>query len=107
MRLLQMPFVLLEISRFFGCKGAQIFAMQQPFKVDSGRAMSALNREQVLSVRHWTDSLFSFTTTRDASFRFQSGQFAMMGLEVEGRPLLRAYSMASAHYEDNLSSSKH
>ncbi len=64
--------------------------------------MSALNREQVFSVRHWTDSLFSFTTTRDRGFRFQSGQFAMMGLEVEGRPLLRAYSMASAHYEDNL-----
>ncbi len=67
-----------------------------------GRSMSALNREQVLSVRHWTDSLFSFTTTRDPGFRFQSGQFAMMGLEIEGRPLLRAYSMASAHYEENL-----
>ena len=64
--------------------------------------MSALNKEQVLSVRHWTDSLFSFTTTRDPGFRFQSGQFAMMGLEVDGRPLLRAYSMASAHYEENL-----
>jgi len=76
--------------------------MQQPFNVAFGTAMSALNREQVLSVRHWTDTLFSFTTTRDPGFRFQSGQFAMMGLEVEGRPLLRAYSMASAHYEDNL-----
>ena len=64
--------------------------------------MSALNREQVLSVRHWTDTLFSFTTTRDPGFRFQSGQFAMMGLEIEGRPLLRAYSMASAHHEENL-----
>ena len=64
--------------------------------------MSAFNREQVLSVRHWTDTLFSFTTTRDPGFRFLSGQFAMMGLEVEGRPLLRAYSMASAHYEESL-----
>ena len=64
--------------------------------------MSAFNREQVLSVRHWTDTLFSFTTTRDPAFRFQSGQFAMMGLEVDGRPLLRAYSMASAHYEESL-----
>ncbi|HWV43529.1 ferredoxin--NADP reductase [Pseudorhodoplanes sp.] len=64
--------------------------------------MSNLNREQVLSVRHWTDTLFSFTTTRNPGFRFQSGQFAMMGLEVDGRPLLRAYSMASAHYEENL-----
>ncbi len=64
--------------------------------------MSAFNREQVLSVRHWTDTLFSFTTTRDPGFRFMSGQFAMMGLEVDGRPLLRAYSMASAHYEETL-----
>lgn len=64
--------------------------------------MSNLNKETVLSVRHWTDSLFSFTATRDPSFRFVSGQFAMIGLEVNGRPLLRAYSMASAHHEDNL-----
>jgi ferredoxin--NADP+ reductase len=64
--------------------------------------MSNFNRETVLSVRHWTDSLFSFTTTRDPSFRFVSGQFTMIGLEVDNRPLLRAYSMASAHYEDSL-----
>ena len=64
--------------------------------------MSNLNTETVLSVRHWTDTLFSFTATRDPSFRFVSGQFAMIGLEVDGRPLLRAYSMASAHHEDNL-----
>jgi ferredoxin--NADP+ reductase len=64
--------------------------------------MSAFNKEQVLSVRHWTDSLFSFTTTRDPGFRFQNGQFTMMGLEVDGRPLLRAYSMASANHEESL-----
>lgn len=64
--------------------------------------MSAFNKERVLSVRHWTDRLFSFTTTRDSGFRFRSGQFVMMGLEVEGRPLLRAFSMASAHYEEQL-----
>lgn len=64
--------------------------------------MSAFNKEQVLAVRHWTDTLFSFTTTRDPGFRFQSGQFTMMGLEVDGRPLLRAYSMASANHEENL-----
>lgn len=64
--------------------------------------MSAFNKEQVLSVRHWTDSLFSFTTTRDPGFRFVSGQFTMMGMEVDGRPLLRAYSMASANHEDRL-----
>src|ERR671912_2199461 len=64
--------------------------------------MSAFNKEQVLSVRHWTDSLFSFTTTRDPGFRFLNGQFTMMGLEVNGRPLLRAYSMASANHEEEL-----
>jgi ferredoxin/flavodoxin---NADP+ reductase len=65
--------------------------------------MSAYTQETVLSVRHWTDSLFSFTTTRSPSFRFSNGQFTMMGLETEaGRPLVRAYSMASPNYEDAL-----
>lgn len=64
--------------------------------------MSNLLTERVLRVHHWTDTLFSFQTTRDQSFRFENGQFTMIGLEVEGRPLLRAYSMASANYEDTL-----
>ena len=64
--------------------------------------MSNILRERVLRVHHWTDTLFSFTTTRDPSFRFHNGQFTMIGLEVEGRPLLRAYSMVSANYEDTL-----
>src|SRR5690242_2460020 len=64
--------------------------------------MSAFYREKVLSVRHWTDTLFSFRATRDSGFRFQNGQFAMIGLEVEGRPLMRAYSMASANHEEEL-----
>ena len=64
--------------------------------------MSNFNTETVLSVRHWTDTLFSFTATRDPAFRFISGQFTMIGLEVEGRPLLRAYSMCNAHHEENL-----
>jgi len=64
--------------------------------------MSAISQEQVTSVHHWTDTLFTFTTTRNAGFRFQNGQFAMIGLEVEGRPLLRAYSMASANHEEHL-----
>jgi ferredoxin--NADP+ reductase len=64
--------------------------------------MSAFYREKVLSVHHWTDTLFSFRATRDSGFRFQNGQFAMIGLEVEGRPLLRAYSMASANHEEEL-----
>jgi ferredoxin/flavodoxin---NADP+ reductase len=64
--------------------------------------MSNLSREQVTSVHHWTDNLFSFKTTRNPAFRFVNGQFAMIGLEVDGRPLLRAYSMASANHEDYL-----
>jgi ferredoxin--NADP+ reductase len=64
--------------------------------------MSNLNHEKVLSVHHWTDNLFTFTTTRDPSLRFKNGQFVMLGLEVAGRPLLRAYSVASANYEDTL-----
>lgn len=64
--------------------------------------MSSLSREQVTNVHHWTDSLFSFTTTRNPGFRFRSGQFTMIGLEVDGRPLLRAYSMASANHEEHL-----
>ena len=64
--------------------------------------MSAFHHERVVSVRHWTERLFSFRTTRTPSFRFRSGQFVMMGLEGDGKPLLRAYSLASAHYDDAL-----
>lgn len=64
--------------------------------------MSAFNSQQVLSVTHWNESLFSFTTTRDDSFRFENGQFVMIGLEHNGKPLLRAYSITSANYEEHL-----
>jgi len=64
--------------------------------------MSNLTQETVLSVHHWNERLFSFRTTRDPGLRFRSGHFLMMGLEVDGRPLLRAYSVASAHYDDHL-----
>lgn len=64
--------------------------------------MAQLLREKVTSVHHWTDRLFSFKTTRTPSFRFSNGHFTMIGLENEGKPLLRAYSMASANYEDEL-----
>lgn len=64
--------------------------------------MSNLNTERVLSVHHWNDSLFSFKTTRDPGLRFENGQFVMIGLEVEGRPLMRAYSIVSPNYEDHL-----
>ncbi|HSV53341.1 MAG TPA: ferredoxin--NADP reductase [Burkholderiaceae bacterium] len=64
--------------------------------------MSAFNEEQVLSVHHWTDRLFTFTTTRDQSLRFSNGHFTMIGLRVNEKPLLRAYSIVSANYEDHL-----
>ncbi|SDK45331.1 ferredoxin--NADP reductase [Microbulbifer yueqingensis] len=65
--------------------------------------MSNLNIEKVLEVHHWNDTLFSFKTSRDPSFRFENGHFTMIGLQQEnGRPLLRAYSIASANYEDEL-----
>ncbi len=64
--------------------------------------MAAVDTQKVLSVHHWNDSLFSFTTTRPDSLRFESGQFVMIGLEVDGRPLLRAYSIASANYDEHL-----
>ena len=64
--------------------------------------MVALATEYVLEVHHWNDSLFSFRTTRDPGFRFDSGHFVMLGLEVEGKPLMRAYSIASANYEEHL-----
>ncbi|HSC69493.1 MAG TPA: ferredoxin--NADP reductase [Cellvibrio sp.] len=64
--------------------------------------MSAFNTQKVLSVTHWNDSLFSFTTTRDESFRFENGQFVMIGLTVNDKPLLRAYSIASPNYEEHL-----
>src|ERR1700744_5024402 len=65
-------------------------------------AMANLGTEQVLSVRHWNDTLFSFTTTRSRELRFENGHFVMVGLEVAGKPLTRAYSIASANYEDHL-----
>jgi ferredoxin--NADP+ reductase len=64
--------------------------------------MSAFNEERVLSVHHWTDRLFTFKTTRDKSLRFSNGHFTMIGLRVNDKPLLRAYSIVSANYEDHL-----
>jgi len=64
--------------------------------------MSALSTERVLTVHHWTDRLFSFTTTRGPGLRFTSGQFVMLGLQDGSKPLLRAYSVASAAYDEHL-----
>ena len=64
--------------------------------------MSAFLEERVLSVHHWTDRLFSFTTTRDTSLRFSNGHFTMIGLKVDGKPLLRAYSIVSPNWAEHL-----
>lgn len=58
--------------------------------------------EKVVWVHHWNDTLFSFKTTRGQGLTFESGQFVMIGLPVDGKPIMRAYSMASPHYSDEL-----
>lgn len=64
--------------------------------------MASLSTQSVTEVHHWNDSLFSFKTTRDRSLRFENGHFVMLGLEVEGRPLMRAYSIASPNYDEEM-----
>jgi ferredoxin--NADP+ reductase len=64
--------------------------------------MSNLLTERVTDVKHWTDTLFSFKTTRNSGFRFKNGHFTMIGLQQENRPLMRAYSIASANHEEEL-----
>lgn len=64
--------------------------------------MTSLSIQSVTDVHHWNDSLFSFKTTRDRSLRFENGHFVMLGMEVEGKPLLRAYSIASPNYDEEL-----
>ncbi|TXG80070.1 MAG: ferredoxin--NADP reductase [Thermomicrobiales bacterium] len=64
--------------------------------------MAAVGTERVIDVHHWNDTLFSFRTTRDRGLRFENGHFVMIGLEVEGKPLMRAYSIASANYDEHL-----
>ena len=64
--------------------------------------MSNLSIETVIAVYQWNDMLFSFRATRSPSLRFLNGQFVMVGLEVNGKPLTRAYSIASPNHEEHL-----
>ncbi|MDB4476320.1 ferredoxin--NADP reductase [bacterium] len=64
--------------------------------------MAAVAPAKVTEVKHWNDRLFSFKTERAPEFRFENGHFTMVGLEVDGKPALRAYSIASANYEEEL-----
>ena len=67
--------------------------------------MSNAETEKVIAVEHWTERLFSFTTTRRAALRFRSGEFVMIGLANENesaKPILRAYSIASPFWAEQL-----
>ena len=64
--------------------------------------MATIDTERVLTVHHWNPTVFSFTTTRDQGLRFENGHFVMLGLMVNGKPLMRAYSIASANHEEFL-----
>jgi len=58
--------------------------------------------EVVTDVHHWNDKLFSFRTTRNDGLRFENGQFVMVGLVIDGKPVMRAYSIASPNYAEHL-----
>lgn len=62
--------------------------------------MRNIFQEKVTWVHHWNERLFSFRTTRDPNYRFKNGQFTMIGIESDGKPLMRAYSFVSANYEE-------
>tara|TARA_B100000676_G_C17797321_1_gene690293 strand:- start:73 stop:834 length:762 start_codon:yes stop_codon:yes gene_type:complete len=62
----------------------------------------AVNKETVTWVKHWSSKTFSFKTTRNYPNKFNNGEFAMIGMEHEGKKLMRAYSIASANHEDYL-----
>lgn len=67
-----------------------------------GVILAALVTEHVTDITHWNDRLFSFRTTRSDAFRFRNGHFVMLGVEIDGKPLLRAYSIASANHDEHL-----
>ena len=64
--------------------------------------MAKQNEVTILDVKHWNETLFSFKTTRDPGLRFRNGHFVMIGLEVDGKPLMRAYSIASPNHAEYL-----
>ncbi|MCV3273307.1 ferredoxin--NADP reductase [Roseobacter sinensis] len=67
------------------------------------RAKVLPDAQTVTAVTHWTETLFSFRVSRPRSLRFRSGEFVMIGLlKDDGKPLLRAYSIASPSWDDAL-----
>ena len=76
---------------------------QRPVNEAAAKPVILPDAQTVTDVRHWTDKLFSFRVTRPASLRFRSGEFVMIGLLGDnGKPLLRAYSIASPAWDDEL-----
>ena len=67
-----------------------------------GNMATSFGTERVLTVHHWNETVFSFTTTRDQALRFENGHFIMLGLHIDEKPVMRAYSIASANHEENL-----
>ena len=61
---------------------------------------NGLQQLEVLKVQHWTSSTFSFSCVRPENFRFRSGEFVMIGLNLADKPLLRAYSIASPNWHE-------
>lgn len=82
--------------------GGYLVNQYSPVLQEKFEPTGALSVERVTSVRHWNDNLFSFSLTRPPTFRFRSGEFVMLGLQVDGRPLLRAYSIASPSWSDEV-----
>ena len=77
------------VNGYYLCKRAPI--PQHLHLIDLGTPMSNLLKARVLTVHHWNDTLFSFTTTRDPGLRFRNGHFCMIGLEQpSGKPPMRA-----------------
>jgi len=89
---------------------ARLILMNELVSVNKNTALPTLpDAQTVTEVRHWTDRLFSFRVTRPASLRFRSGEFVMIGLMGDPdpktgkqKPLLRAYSIASPAWDDEL-----
>ena len=82
--------------------------MNAPAKIEEFAAPvpAGVFAETVTKVTHYTDRLFSFRMTRPTEFRFRSGEFAMIGLMVDGKPIYRAYSIASPAWDESLNSSR-
>jgi ferredoxin--NADP+ reductase len=79
------------------CRG--MTDLRQPVTIPDNPAFLSC---KVTWVRHWNEHLFSFAVERPASFRFRSGEFVMIGLPGDKKPLMRAYSIASPHYAEEL-----